>query len=106
MLRRISENFPSETVRKGLGGVCDVAERADKTVGFGPITPLHSGQICGRSVARTFRTVSLRRWVNKGMRKDKKGKKEGRGAAQSDDGMEPIDSKSEKMPPDELADGE
>ena len=40
------------------------------------------------------------------MRKDKKDKKEGRGAAQSDDGMEPIDSKSEKMPPDELADGE
>ncbi len=26
--------------------------------------------------------------------------------SQSDDGMEPIDSKSEKMPPDELADGE
>jgi hypothetical protein len=52
---------PRETVRKGLGGVCNVASRGAETVLLGPFLLFHSGQMRGRSVARTLFERSQKR---------------------------------------------
>jgi hypothetical protein len=57
---------------KSLGGACNVALRATETVLFGSFWPPCTGQIHDRNVTRTpFRTVSPRRWVNKGNKKSR-----------------------------------
>jgi hypothetical protein len=66
LLQRTSENASFyETVRKGLGGVCDVALGVIETVLCGSFWLPYIGKIHGRSLARTpFRTVSMSNFID------------------------------------------
>src|SRR5215217_2216669 len=71
-LRRI----PLRNCLKSPEGASNVASQGIEAVIFGTFGPLYTGQIHVRSVARTpFQTVSLRRWVNRTVRRGGPGNK-------------------------------